>query len=242
MDGARNVIFFGPAPWDPGEGSKGQISLNFNYKDNFKDFLFQTLCVFSQMKDTKHIDGSFILSPGPCPRAGTWGYLGAKIKFRPAVCPLCYLLLNHWTKFNQIWCVNYSYRWGAQRNFFLAPPPGALGRGQKVKFNVISITKSISKIFIPNFVCALTNERYKFIRRVLILLPGSCPRAGTWGYLGAKIQLLPAVCPLCYLLLNHWTKFNQIWFLSYSHELGAQRNFFLAAPPWGPGEGSKGQI
>ena len=40
------------------------------------------------------------------------------------------------------------------------PPPGALGRGQKVKYHLISITKSI-KIFIPNFVCVLTNERYK---------------------------------------------------------------------------------
>ena len=46
-------------------------------------------------------------------------------------------------------------------NFFLAQPPWALWRGQKVKYNLISITKSISKIFIPNFVCVLTNERYK---------------------------------------------------------------------------------
>ena len=46
-------------------------------------------------------------------------------------------------------------------NIFLAPPPGALGRGQKVKYHLISIAKSISKIFIPNFVCVLTNERYK---------------------------------------------------------------------------------
>ena len=44
---------------------------------------------------------------------------------------------------------------------FLAPPPGALGRGQMVKYHLISITKSISVIFIPNFVCVLTNERYK---------------------------------------------------------------------------------
>ena len=43
----------------------------------------------------------------------------------------------------------------------LAPPPGALGRGQKVKYHLFSITKSISKIFIPNFVCVLTNKRYK---------------------------------------------------------------------------------
>ena len=48
---------------------------------------------------------------------------------------------------------------------FLAPPPGALGRGQKVKYLLISITKSVSKIFIPNFVCVLTNERYKTYQR-----------------------------------------------------------------------------
>ena len=67
------------------EGSKGQISFNFNYQVNFKDFLFQTLCAFSQMKDTKHIRQGFILSPGSCSRGGTWGYLGAKIKFCPSV-------------------------------------------------------------------------------------------------------------------------------------------------------------
>ena len=46
-------------------------------------------------------------------------------------------------------------------NMFLAPRPWALGRGQKVKYHLISITKSISKIFISNFVSVLTNERYK---------------------------------------------------------------------------------
>ena len=39
--------------------------------------------------------------------------------------------------------------------------PRPLGRGQKVKYHLILITKSISKILIPNFVCVLTNERYK---------------------------------------------------------------------------------
>ena len=57
-------------------------------------------------------------------------------------------------------CVSYSHEWGVQQQFFLALPPGALGTGQKVKY-LISITKSISKIFIPNFVCVLTNERYQ---------------------------------------------------------------------------------
>ena len=50
----------------------------------------------------------------------------------------------------------------------LAPPPGALGKGQKVKYHLISITKSISKIFIPNFVCVLTNERYKTYQTVFL--------------------------------------------------------------------------
>ena len=36
-----------------------------------------------------------------------------------------------------------------------------MGRGQKVRYHLISITNSISKIFIPNFVCVLTNESYK---------------------------------------------------------------------------------
>ena len=79
-----------------------------------------------------------------------------------SVCLLRYLLLNRLTKFNQIWCVSYSHEFGrATAKFYLALPPWALGRGQKVKYHLISITKSISKIFIPNFVFVLTNERYK---------------------------------------------------------------------------------
>ena len=81
--------FFCPAPWGPGEGSKGQISFNFNYKVNFKEFNTK-LCVC----DTKHNRQDFNLLPGSCPRGGTRGCLGAKIKFRPAVCPLCYLFLT----------------------------------------------------------------------------------------------------------------------------------------------------
>ena len=40
------------------------------------------------------------------------------------------------------------------------PTPGALGSGKKVKYHLISIPKSISKIFKSNFVCPFTNERY----------------------------------------------------------------------------------
>ena len=55
-----------------------------------------------------------------------------------------------------------------------APPPGALGRGQKIKYHLISITKSISTVFIPNFVCVLTNERHKTYQM------SPAPEVGLW--------------------------------------------------------------
>ena len=69
----------------------------------------------------------------------------------------------------------------------LAPPPGALKRGQKVKYHLISITKSISKIFIPKFVCVFSQMKDKNISNgFFILSPGSCPRVGLGGTKGQK--------------------------------------------------------
>ena len=66
MNGACNGTFlFGPAPWGPGEGPKGQISLStikFQLLSQFQRFINQTLCVFSQMKDIKHIRRDFHLA------------------------------------------------------------------------------------------------------------------------------------------------------------------------------------
>ena len=58
----------------PGERSKGQIiSLNFNYSQ-FQRFLYQTLCVFSQVKDIKHIARDFhSLDHAPSPKSQGWG-------------------------------------------------------------------------------------------------------------------------------------------------------------------------
>ena len=118
--------------------------------------------------------------------------------------------------------------------YFLAAPPRAMGRGQKVKY-LISITKLISKIFIPNFMLFSQMKIQNISDSFFILLPGSCPRGGTWGYLGTKIKFCPAFCPLCYLLLNHRTKFNQIWCVSNG---ASNINVFLAPPP-GPWRGVK---
>ena len=61
------------------------------------------------------------------------------------------------------------------------PLPGALGRGQKVKYNLISITKSISKIFIPTLCVFSQMKDTKISDGIFILSHGSCPRSGTVG-------------------------------------------------------------
>ena len=54
---ARAQFFLVPAPWGLWEGPKGQISLNLNYKVNFKDFY---------------------VSPGSYPRVWDFGVLGVR--------------------------------------------------------------------------------------------------------------------------------------------------------------------
>ena len=71
-------IFLGSAPWGPGKGSKGQISFNFNYKVNFKDF-YTNFCVCSHKGKTQNIsDGILILLPGSCPRGSDFEALGCR--------------------------------------------------------------------------------------------------------------------------------------------------------------------
>ena len=73
--GRATSNLFGPAPWGPGEGSKGQISFNFNYKVNFKD-LYQFVGVFSQMKNTTHIKWDFYFVAWVMQEGWDFGALG----------------------------------------------------------------------------------------------------------------------------------------------------------------------
>ena len=115
----------------------------------------------------------------------------------------------------------------ATAQLFWSPPPGALGRGQKVKYHKISVTKSISKIFKQNFVCPLTNERYKTYQTGFSFCRlGHAPgfgHAGTVGGLG----------------VNFFLKFNQIWCVSYLHQWHMQRHNCFGPHPLGPWGGAK---
>ena len=155
MNGACNGTFFlAPPPGALGRGQKvkyHQISLKLNYKVNLKDFLTK-FCVSSHTWKILNIsDGIFIWRPGSCPRGRTWGYrggLGGSKIFFSEIHP-------------DMVCEFLTWKAYAPAPFLGSPPPGALGRGQKVKYHWIWIKRSISKIFKPNFVYLLTNERYK---------------------------------------------------------------------------------
>ena len=106
----RHMSFLIPAPWGLGEGQKGQISLNLNYKVNFK--YFKPNCVYLLTNESYEIYqmgfscGRLGHVPGEG-LGGTPGSWGSKIIL----------------KFNQISCVCYSHKWHMQRHNFYGPAP-----------------------------------------------------------------------------------------------------------------------
>ena len=134
--GRATAHFFCPAPWGPREGPKGQISLNIikiQLQSQFQRFLIQTLCIFSEMKDIKHIRRDFHFAAWVM-RQGwdlgvPWGVGGLK-KFFP--------------KFNQIWCVSYLHECHMHWHHFLPPLPprpgpwGGAKRSNIIKSELLS--------------------------------------------------------------------------------------------------------
>ena len=171
------------------------------------------------MKDINISDGIFIRSPGSCPRGRTWAYRGGWV--------VQFFFQNSIRLVREL-LTSMAH---ATAQFFWSPPPGALGRGQKLKYKKISITKSISKIFKRNFVCLLTNERYKTYQTGFSFgRLGHAPGVGLRGTVGVGWS-------------NFFSpKFNQIWCVSYLHQWHMQRHNCFGPYPWGHVEGPKGQI
>ena len=119
MGCATAHFFLAPPP-----GPKGHISLNiikFQLQSQLQRFFNQTLCIFSDMKDIKHIrqDFHFVAWVG---LRGTVGGLGVQIFF---------------SKFNQIWCVsNLLNEWQLHQHHFLGPRPQG-PRGGAKRSNII---------------------------------------------------------------------------------------------------------
>ena len=91
--------------------------------------------------------------------------------------------------------------------FYFGPAPwGGAKRSNIIKYHSISITKSISEIFKTNFVCLLTNERYKTYQKGLSFgrldhAPG-VGLGGTVGGCGVKFFFSEIQSDLVYELLT----------------------------------------
>ena len=88
---------------------------------------------------------------------------------------LCSILLNHWTKSNQVWCVRFSYEWEVRQHFFWTIPLGPR-EGSKVNYQIPKVN---FKDFIPNFMFVLKNKR----NGIFIISPGSYSRGWDLGLL-----------------------------------------------------------
>ena len=76
MGSSTAHCFFGPSPLGPWGGAKRSNIIKFQLQSQFQRFLNQTLCVFSQMKDIKHIRWDFLWPPGYAPGVGFGGTVG----------------------------------------------------------------------------------------------------------------------------------------------------------------------
>ena len=114
--------FLGPHPLGSWEGAKRSNITKSQLQSQFQRFLNQTLCVFSQMKDIKHIRRDFHSIAWVMPQwtdlEVPWGLRGVKKTFFP--------------KFNQIWCVSYLHEWHMQRHNFWVPASWGLGEGSNI--------------------------------------------------------------------------------------------------------------
>ena len=86
-----------------------------------------------------------------------------------------------------------------------------------------------------NFCCSLSPRFFKKASGILQSPPSVRPSVR----LSVRLSVRPSVCPSRYLLLNRWTKFNQIWCVSCSHGKGVQRHIFFWPRPLGPWGGAK---
>ena len=107
----NGTVFWVPPSKALGRGQKVNININKSQlHSQFQRFLNQTLCVFSQMKDIKHIRRYFQLVAWVIPQGwdlGVWWGFG----------------VNFFSLFNQIWCLSYVHEWHMQRHNFLGLCP-----------------------------------------------------------------------------------------------------------------------
>ena len=192
MNEACNNTFLTPLPGALGRVKRSNI-IKFQLQSQVQRYLKQTLCVFSQIIDIKHIERDF--------HSVAWvGLGGAEVSNIYLICPS--VTISPPKPFDEI-----------QLNLVRGLPtwigPSPLGSWGGVKGSNIfkfQFPKSFSKIFKANFVCLLVHKRYITYKTGFSFVHlGHAPRVGLEGA-GSQNLFLSVR-----LLLNHLTKSNHIW-------------------------------
>ena len=138
------------------------------------------MCVFSKMKDIKHIRRDFHSVALAMPKGRDLGYRGGR-----------WLGSDFFPEIQPVWCVSYLHEGHMQWHNCLSPRPhGALGRGHNVKYHQISITKSISKIINQTLCVFSPMKDIKEIRRDFTWPAGSGPGVGLGGTVGVGVNFI----------------------------------------------------
>ena len=123
--------------------------LKFQLQSQFQRFFNQTLCIFSHMKDIKHIRRDFRLVTWVMPQGSDlgvpWGGgLGGQFFF---------------SKFNRIWCVSYAHEWHMHRHHFLGPRPLGPWGGAKRSNIIKSELQSQFQRFLNQTLCIFSQMK-----------------------------------------------------------------------------------
>ena len=114
--GVQQHTSLAPPPGPLG-GAKWSNIIKYQLQSQFQRFLYQTLSVFSKMKDIKYIRGDCHTVTWAMPwRWDLW--VLRRQKFNPVSLFVRYLLLNHQAKCNQTWCVSYSHERDVHKRIF----------------------------------------------------------------------------------------------------------------------------
>ena len=147
MGCATAHFFLAPPPGALGRGHKSNI-IKFQLQSISKIFNL-TLCIFSHMKDIKHISRDFHLVAWVMPQGSDLRYRGefggVKIFF---------------SKFNQIWCVSYLHGWHMHRHHLWGPRPLGPWGGAERSNIIKSELQSQFQRFLNQTLCIFSQMKY----------------------------------------------------------------------------------
>ena len=149
----NGTIFWVLVPLGPWGGAKRSNIIKSQLLSQFQRFLNQTLCVFSQMIDIKHIRWDFHLTAWVMPPGvGLWGLGLSKKNLFSEIQPELVCELQEWHM--------------QQHKFLCPPPPGALGRGQRSNIIKSQLLSHLFQIFINQTLCVISQMKdIKYIRQ-----------------------------------------------------------------------------